>query len=146
MDEPDGLNFFQDTPVTAAAGASESSRGAAWFRAGVGYRCDAPDPLGRAWMADAVCRGVGAGEFFGPTAGGEHWCRRCPVLECCFWWAVVIEWDAGYGFGIWGGTSPAQREQVAAVTGAGYARARLVQALGKWAQHEGGAEAERRAG
>lgn len=119
--------------MTAAAGASESSRGAAWSGAGVGDRCDAPDALGRAWMNDAACRGVGAADFFGPTAGGGRWCRRCPVVECCFWWAVVVEWDSGYRFGIWGGATPALRDRVGAVAGVGYARARLVQARREWA-------------
>jgi Transcription factor WhiB len=98
-------------------------------------------------MADAACAGVGVGEFFGPDAAGRRWCRCCAVVECCFWWAVVVESEVGYRFGIWGGATPATRERVAAVAGTSYARVRLVQALGDWAGPTAdGPAAKRRAG
>ncbi len=99
-----------------------------------------------AWMTDAACAGVGVGEFFGPDPAGWRWCRCCPVVECCFWWAMVVESDAGYRFGIWGGATPATRERVAAVVGTSYARVRLTQSLCDWAGTTRGPPAERRAG
>lgn len=86
--------------------------------------------------------GVGPAEFFGEGARGERWCRRCPVIELCFWWAVVAEAAVGLHFGIWGGAGPAVRQQVLAVTGAGPARACLDVALSEWAQRRSAAAAK----
>jgi hypothetical protein len=137
--------------VTAAAGSTPADLGAGRWPLAVAGQAGALDPLAwRDWMVDAACAGVGAGEFYGPDARGEWWCRRCPVSEVCFWWAVVVEFDAGYHFGVWGGAAPAVREQVGQVAGMAWARARLVDALCEWAPHrsagEPGRGRERRAG
>jgi hypothetical protein len=130
--------------MTAVAGLADQGGEAGLSPLGVGDKAGAPDaPGGRAWSDDAACRGMGTSEFFGTAARGQRWCRRCPVLECCFWWAIVAESDAAYRFGIWGGATPALRDQVAGVTGAGYARARLAAAARQWAA---GSTAQRRAG
>lgn len=98
--------------------------------AGVG----APGPLEwRDWTAEGACRGIEVEEFYGLHAGGRRWCGRCPVRECCFWWALVVEAGTGEFFGIWGDASPAVREKVAKVVGIAAARARLVDALSQWA-------------
>ena len=99
------------------------------------------------WMSDAACGGVGAGEFFDSRPTGRRRCRRCPVAECCFWWAVVTEpAEAGMRFGIWGGATPAVRAKVAAVVGMTVARDRLAEALAQWAVRAGASGRERRAG
>ena len=95
-----------------------------------------------AWTAHAACRGVGPDEFFGAGGRGRRRCRVCPVVEVCFWWAVVAESDLGYRFGIWGGAPPAVRANVARVTGVDYARARLAAAVAEWAQERWGRPAE----
>jgi hypothetical protein len=91
-----------------------------------------------AWTADAACRGVGPDEFFGAGGRGRRRCRVIsPVVEVCFWWALVAESDLGYRFGIWGGASPAVRANVAWVTGVDYARARFAAAAAEWAPESG---------
>jgi len=91
-----------------------------------------------AWMDDAACRGLGPDQFFGDNATmakGRAHCHRCPVLEVCFWWGVVAEWDlSSYRFGVWGGVGPGVRARVARVTGIDYARARFVQLASQWWQ------------
>jgi hypothetical protein len=108
---------------------------------GAGARSAAPG-----WMTDAACRGVGIGEFFAPDGRGRRWCRCCPVAECCFWWAMVTEWETGFRFGIWGGATPAVRAQVAGVVGGVGARDRLADALAQWAERAAMAARERRVG
>jgi hypothetical protein len=104
-------------------------------------------PGARWWIDQAACRGLGPQEFFGPSAGGVRWCRRCPVIDCCFWTAMVAEFEDGLRFGIWGGATPATRERVAAVVGSVWARTRLDQALGHWAAaNDVSGEPYRRAG
>jgi len=133
--------------MRSAAGASDRYGGAGRPAGKVDSSCAAPSEAGWwAWMDDAACRGVGVEEFFGAAAHGGRWCRRCPVVEVCFWWAMVVEADAGYHFGIWGGASPAVRARVAAVVGVGWARARLVEARCEWEQLAAGRESKRRAG
>jgi Transcription factor WhiB len=129
--------------MTAVAGLPPRGGEAGRSPLAVDDKTGAPDP---AWSDDAACRGVGAEEFFGATARGERWCRRCPVVEVCFWSAMVAESDAGYRFGVWGGATPAVRARVAAVTGVGWARDRLVEAQREWAQRASGQETQRRAG
>ena len=103
-----------------------------------------------AWMDHAACRGVSSEEFFDTAGQGARWCRHCPVIECCFWWAALAESEVGYRFGIWGGATPATRGRVAAVVGTGVARARLGDATRQWAQRAqleaGSREVEERAG
>lgn len=121
--------------MTAAAGEGNGQFDAGGCPTGTAGRAGAFDPLAwQGWMADAACRGVGFDELFGAGAGGRRWCRRPPVVEVCFWWAVLAECNAGYHFGIWGGASPGVRKQVGQVAGIGWARARLLDALEDWAQ------------
>lgn len=90
-----------------------------------------------AWMDQAACRGAAPAEFFGDPAArarGQARCRGCPVCEVCLWWALAVEAEVGYRFGIWGGLSPALRARIARVTGAAYARARFVTAAAAWAR------------
>jgi hypothetical protein len=101
-----------------------------------GDRFAASDQTGRwVWMEHAACRGVGASEFFGTAAApGRERCRRCPVIDTCFWWAIVAESDLGYRCGIWGGATPAVRAQVAWVIGVDHARSRFTASAAQWAQ------------
>jgi WhiB family transcriptional regulator, redox-sensing transcriptional regulator len=102
-------------------------------RAATEWPCAEPDLW--VWMDHAACRGAGPAEFFGEPAArarGQARCRGCPVREVCLWWALAVEADAGYRFGIWGGLSPAVRARIARVTGAAYARARFVAAAASW--------------
>ncbi|MDQ1361744.1 MAG: Transcription factor WhiB [Acidimicrobiaceae bacterium] len=110
----------------------------------VGTGFAAPDGSGLLeWMEQAACRGVGAAEFFGTgVSRGRKRCRGCPVVEPCFWWAIVAESDLGYRSGLWGGASPAVRAQVARVTGVEYARARFVAAAAEWGRQCSGRPAE----
>jgi hypothetical protein len=64
------------------------------------------------------------------------------VAEVCFWWAVTVESDLGYRFGIWGGTHPAVRARIAWVTGIDYARARFVAAAMQWSASSHGRPAD----
>lgn len=123
---PDGDSELDDGPTWAASG---------------------PDALAwTGWMAGAACRGAGAEEFFGPAARGARWCGRCPVVDCCFWWAVVAESEAGWCFGIWGGATPAVRAKVVSVVGVAWARDRLAEAVARWAGPAARGGTERRAG
>ena len=71
---------------------------------------DFEDLLGRpGWHALAACAGVGPDVFFSeePEAldAARRLCRRCPVaLECA---------EAGMGerYGVWAGTTPAERRR-----------------------------------
>ncbi len=90
-----------------------------------------------AWMDQAACRGAGPADFFGEPAARARGQARCgggPVCEVCLWWALAVEAEAGYRFGIWGGASPVVRAGIAWVTGAAYPRARFVAAAVAWAR------------
>jgi hypothetical protein len=90
-----------------------------------------------AWIEQAVCRGVGTAEFYGTAMSkGSKRCRVCPVIEPCFWWAIVAESDLGYRCGLWGGATPTIRAQVARVTGVEYARSRFAAAAAQCAPAE----------
>jgi hypothetical protein len=87
--------------------------------------CDLTD-----WRELAACRDMGPAAFYdtAPKAARAR-CRRCPVDELCFWFALTTEEEAGCRFGIWGGTTPDVRAYIARVSGAGYARRRFLALL-----------------
>jgi hypothetical protein len=62
------------------------------------------------WHRRAACRGMGTGDFYADTAGGQRRarevCQRCPVtVECA---------DAADGVGVWAGTTAKQRRRAVA--------------------------------
>lgn len=86
------------------------------------------------WREAGACRGTGPEEFFGDRAQQERAkvrCRVCPVIEVCFWWAVVTEWD-GYHVGVFGGAGPRLRSAVSRDLTLRDAKARLEGALIGW--------------
>jgi WhiB family redox-sensing transcriptional regulator len=71
------------------------------------------------WQVHAACRGLNADLFFNPDyergrskrmreAGAKAVCQSCPVRAQCLSWAVAV----GEPYGIWGGTTPAEREEL----------------------------------
>jgi hypothetical protein len=143
FDDRDGRSLFEASAMNPAVVPADRQTEARRSPRLVGAESVAPDEAEREWMEHAVCRGVGAAEFFDASGRGRRRCRVCPVAEVCFWWAIVAESDLGYRFGVWGGASPAVRAQVARVTGIDYARARFAAAAGEWAQGLSGRPAER---
>jgi Transcription factor WhiB len=97
-------------------------------RRGVTPVADRGDRVG--WRDLAACRGIGPAPFYGSVGAAQACCGRCRVDEVCFWFALATEEEAGYRFGIWAGTTPAARAQIATVIGAGYARRRFLALLG----------------
>jgi hypothetical protein len=84
------------------------------------------------WREAAACRGTKLSWFYGGRAERAHGrarCVVCPVAEACFWFALMVEEEVGYHYGIWGGTAAVTRARVAALIGPGYARDRLVAVL-----------------
>jgi hypothetical protein len=89
------------------------------------------------WHADATCcaRRAGLSRFFPPSSKRGHWrayCERCPVIDVCFWTAMVTEFESGYHNGIWGGTTAAQRRHIAGVVGTSIPTIRLEEVLATW--------------
>jgi hypothetical protein len=69
------------------------------------------------WQAGAACAGADPSLFHGPRSGTGGWrpyCARCPVADVCLYYALVCEADAAGRHGIWGGTTPATRQRIAA--------------------------------
>ena len=75
-----------------------------------------------AWMADAVCRGVDPSIFF-PNSGdtgkrAKDICRQCPVAAQCLAYALKFTGPMGgtqprtSDHGIYGGTTPWERDQI----------------------------------
>jgi transcription factor WhiB len=134
FDDGDGCLSLDRSAMKPAAVLPDDRSGVCRPLRRAGVESVAPDQAGLwAWMEHAACRGVGASEFFGPAAVGRKRCRACPVIEICFWWAIVAESDLAYRSGIWGGASPAVRAQVAWVTGVDYARSRFAACAAQWA-------------
>ena len=79
------------------------------------FRPPVPD-----WQRVAACRGSDPSLFHG-TPTGHHRaqlvCRRCPVAEICLWSAMVDEAPTPYRYGVWGGTRPRQRHELAEALG-----------------------------
>lgn len=89
------------------------------------------------WWEAAACAGAARELFFAPLISQGRWkpfCSSCPVVDVCFWSAMVEEErdESGYRFGVRGAAPPSLRRKVASVTYAGYARKRLDQALDAW--------------
>ncbi|HVA59618.1 MAG TPA: WhiB family transcriptional regulator [Mycobacteriales bacterium] len=67
-----------------------------------------------AWIDEAACRGMDTELFFAPPGGGGVVssrrallvCESCPVQANCLHLAL----DNGEQYGVWGGTTPEQRE------------------------------------
>lgn len=71
--------------------------------------------LTRTWRDHAACRDEDPEIFFPVGESGpaqlqileaQAVCRRCPVIEHCFQWAI----ETGQEHGIWGGTTEADRK------------------------------------
>lgn len=81
----------------------------------------APAPIG--WLAKAECRGHNPAWFAPPEdvppsyARGKAVCMRCPVRDACLNDALTKEGRAPAEdrAGLWGGMSPEQRANIAAV-------------------------------
>jgi hypothetical protein len=87
------------------------------------------EPTG--WRDLAACHGLGPVPFYGSgSEAARRCCRRCEVDEICFWFAMATEEEAGYRFGVWAGTTPAVRAQVATVIGTGFAQRRFLALVG----------------
>jgi WhiB family redox-sensing transcriptional regulator len=72
------------------------------------------------WQGQAACRGADPEVFFmGENERGtrkrlheeqaKSVCALCPVKQACLDWAV----DVGEMFGVWGGTTPGERQRLA---------------------------------
>jgi len=64
------------------------------------------------WMDDAVCDAAGADLWFADDRRDQEFaaglCRICPARLPCLAHAL----DNGERYGVWGGTTPAQRKQL----------------------------------
>ena len=68
----------------------------------------------RPWAAHASCRDADPALFFAGVDGGDtrtaqRICAGCPVNEECLGWALSV----GVSYGVWGGTTEAQRRHLA---------------------------------
>lgn len=83
-----------------------------------------------AWMEDAACRGLDRELFIGRRQlAGKQACHRCPVLECCLWYAVseeLVESD------LWGGVGPTPRQELLTRVGPSEAKRRFLVELAWW--------------
>ena len=87
-----------------------------------------------AWREHALCKNLGPARFYSRASEVTvARCRCCPVGQICFWYALVCEERDGYRFGIWGGATPALRDEVAAMIPPGYALGRLRDLLAEMA-------------
>ena len=82
------------------------------------------------WKQDAPCRGLDHELFIGRRQlAGRRVCHRCPVLECCLWYAVseeLVESD------LWGGLGPRSRQALLATVGRPEARRRFLVEFAWW--------------
>lgn len=71
------------------------------------------------WQVRGACRGLSVDLFFNPDFergrpkrtrenGAKAVCRSCPVMAQCLNWALTV----GEPYGIWGGTTPAERHEL----------------------------------
>jgi WhiB family redox-sensing transcriptional regulator len=74
------------------------------------------------WQLKAACRGMDPERFYLPEkirgshkrsheAAAKAICLVCPVMAACLNWAVSV----GEPYGVWGGTTPEERDQASAV-------------------------------
>ncbi len=68
------------------------------------------------WHPHAACAGDGPDPYFTrhPAGPAGRSCTACPAAEPCLWAAMALEQIVGYRHGIWGGTTPARRDRIAA--------------------------------
>ena len=77
------------------------------------------------WQRDAACRGTDTATFYhpenerGPSRArretrAKQVCQGCPVVENCLRWAL----DTREPYGVWGGLSVEEREQLLRVRSA----------------------------
>lgn len=66
------------------------------------------------WMSWALCPDTDPDAFFPPDAAGPAWwadavrvCAGCPVRDECLDYALRLD----IGHGVWGGTTPGEREE-----------------------------------
>lgn len=65
------------------------------------------------WREQAPCVGAGALFFAGNETGeARRVCRACPFAEVCLLDAMAAETETPYRYGVWGGKSSTQREQL----------------------------------
>jgi WhiB family transcriptional regulator, redox-sensing transcriptional regulator len=73
------------------------------------------------WQGQAACRNTDTDTFFLPDAirgprkkareaAAKAICYSCPVMAACLEWALA----GGEAHGVWGGTTPEERDQLAA--------------------------------
>lgn len=73
------------------------------------------------WQQQAACRGIDTSSFYHPEnergpsrlrreMRAKAICATCPVIESCLRWALA----AREPYGVWGGTSAEDREQILA--------------------------------
>ena len=95
------------------------------------------------WRDDAECAGAPRELFFAPHIKEGRWrpfCGDCPVVDVCFWAAMVEEEadDTDYRFGVRGAAAPTVRRKVAAASYHGYPRVRLAEAVEAWQRAQAG--------
>lgn len=68
------------------------------------------------WMSQAACLSVDPEIFFDAVnsrdAPGKAVCKPCPVKESCLIYALLVENPLDVRYGIFGDTSPAERDQL----------------------------------
>ena len=70
------------------------------------------------WMASAACAGTDPELFHAQGVGyryelAKRICAGCPVTVECLRYAMRLETNHRWRFGVWGGTTPGQREALA---------------------------------
>lgn len=70
------------------------------------------------WVRDAICPQTDPEAFYpergNSTLDAKRVCAGCPVRAQCLDYAMTVERDAAYRFGVWGGLSPDERARLAA--------------------------------
>lgn len=60
------------------------------------------------WEQRAACRGINTDVFFSEVKNSKRSCKDCPVADLCRTYAIAHE-----EYGIWGGTSKFERDNLA---------------------------------
>jgi hypothetical protein len=66
------------------------------------------------WHPYAACADTGPDGSYERPAAARRLCLSCPAAEPCLWAALALEQVLGYRYGVWGGTSAARRDRIAA--------------------------------